>query len=75
MSKQDIEDQEPKSSTDLEDLQRRQLLTKAAKLAAYTTSTITILAFMSTVSAQVGSPPDPPCSDPDHLRKNQPKRR
>lgn len=56
MSKQD-----KKTVTNVENPQRRELLTRATKLAVYTAPTITTLTFFSSAHAQVGgSPPDPP---------------
>jgi len=55
MSKQDT-----KTVVNVEDPQRRKLLTRATKLAVYTAPTITALTFLSSANAQIGSPPPPP---------------
>jgi hypothetical protein len=62
MSKQDTEVQITKSTSEVEDPQRRKFLGKATKLAVYTAPTLTAISFVSSAHAQL-SPPPPPGSE------------
>lgn len=74
MAEQEVETEGAESGADVEDPQRRNLLTKATRLAVYSAPTLTALSFATSLNAAIPSPPDPPSSAED-MRRKPPNRR
>ena len=62
MERNDYNDESVETESDLDDVKRRELLAKAAKLSVYSKPTVTVMLLSSSTHVQggLGSPPLPP---------------